>query len=720
MPIYMSEDLSDLAETTEIKRAVPQMPTGMEKDEECEHHLQRAIFSGTVIPTPEVTQIEDLDMYRRTYPAGSHMPKQMVRMHPFALEPEHPDYDADSEDEAWLASQGKVLGVDIGKFEAIIDRLDKNSNFSVISLPESKALLKESDAVVTAVYDYWLSKRLRLQHSLIPAVKTEVGSGPANDPYIAFRRRKDKMQTRKNRKNDETSYEKMLKLKKDLTYAHTLFQMVQRRESIKLQLVRLHMELYQKRFEAKDFSGSLLNEVKNWKRTSASMGSGGNALYNSTSLSSTSSTSGFLWSTKPKELLKRSSSSSSQALRQTSAYYLQDDSSGSPKKERRHYKKRKRQRLANGGYDGGALLSSDEERCSEGSPLTASSSGTDENPFSFKRQRNCSYLAPIDDQQPWDHDLDEVLGDEKRRFYAAYVSIPRLRSVGFARRRLGRGGRLLLDRAGVTLDDVWSTLDYTIKESGGEAVPLPELAKYKPRSPYTSGSELDDDEASFYESDESTTSSLLKPLIEVENLMHPSSTAAVTGGAAAASSDRVCLELELNAPLKHEATYALLDRIATHIENCSRDLAANTATASGRWSGGGVGVSAPSEATGSLLERWTKSHKNGVSEGDSGGRNAERAADGGRVWRRPPPPRPNFSVEDGETIGCSTFRTVAGEYFENVFRGGGGGGKNGGGGVGVEYTLEKGNHNNSMPTSLSQLLNDCESLGFRDALLRKT
>lgn len=639
MPIYMSEDLSDLAETTEIKRAVPQMPTGMEKDEECEHHLQRAIFSGTVIPTPEVLQLDDLEMYRRTYPAGSHQPKQLVRMQPFALEPEHPDYDADSEDERWLATQGAALDVDIDQFEAMIDRLDKNSNFSVITLPESKSLLKESDAVVTAVYDYWLSKRLRLQHSLLPAVKTEAGAGPANDPYIAFRRRKDKMQTRKNRKNDETSYEKMLKLKKDLSYAHTLFQMVQKRENIKAQLVRLHMELYQKRFEAKDFSGGLLNEVKSWKRSTAA-----GALYGSSLLGQT-----FAWSAKPKEAKKSAS------LRQQP--YYQGEDSGSPKKERRHYKKRKRQRMANG-YD---AASSDDEK-SEGSPPASSS---DENPFSFKRQRNCSYLAPIDDEQPWDYGVDEQFGDENRRFYPAYVTVPRLRSVGFARRRLGRGGRLLVDRTGLTLDDVWSRLDYTIKESG------PAFAEYKPKWPDTSSSSASEtaDDA-FYESDESGGS--LKPLIEVENLMY------------AGAADRLCLEVELNAPLKHEATYALLDRIASHIENCSL---ATGSTAEPR-----------QEASGSILERWTKSHKGGA---------VAASAEGG--WRRQ---RTNFSLEDGETIGCSTFRTAPDEYFGSVFAGA----KNGGG-SGLEYSLEKGN---SMPTSLSQLLNDCESLSFRDALLRKT
>ena len=55
---------------------------------------------------------------------------------------------------------------------------------------------------------------------LIPQVKGEKRDGSTgNNPYVAFRRRTEKMQTRKNRKNDEASYEKMLKLKRDLSRA---------------------------------------------------------------------------------------------------------------------------------------------------------------------------------------------------------------------------------------------------------------------------------------------------------------------------------------------------------------------------------------------------------------------------------------------------------------------------------------------------------------------
>jgi enhancer of polycomb-like protein len=85
---------------------------------------------------------------------------------------------------------------------------------------------------------------------LIPQVKTETRAGPGsatNNPYLAFRRRTEKMQTRKNRKNDETSYEKMLKLRRDLSRAITLLEFVKRREKYKREHLHLAIEIYEKR-----------------------------------------------------------------------------------------------------------------------------------------------------------------------------------------------------------------------------------------------------------------------------------------------------------------------------------------------------------------------------------------------------------------------------------------------------------------------------------------
>lgn len=135
------------------------------------------------------------------------------------LEQDIPDYDMDTADETWVTSQTRRLDLNPLKFEQMMDRLEKSSGQTVVTLNEAKALLKQDDEVSIAVYDYWLNKRLRTQHPLLLSVRTENRAGTAaNNPYLAFRRRTEKMQTRKNRKNDEQSYEKMLKLR----YAHAL------------------------------------------------------------------------------------------------------------------------------------------------------------------------------------------------------------------------------------------------------------------------------------------------------------------------------------------------------------------------------------------------------------------------------------------------------------------------------------------------------------------
>ena len=61
LAIYLAEDLPDLVEQNSINRAVPALPTGMEKEEETEKHLQDIllaqgqgqIVNNMVIPTPE-------------------------------------------------------------------------------------------------------------------------------------------------------------------------------------------------------------------------------------------------------------------------------------------------------------------------------------------------------------------------------------------------------------------------------------------------------------------------------------------------------------------------------------------------------------------------------------------------------------------------------------------------------------------------------------------
>lgn len=43
----------------------------------------------------------------------------------------------------------------------MMDRLEKGSGQTVVTLQEAKGLLKEDDDLIITVYDYWLNKRLK-------------------------------------------------------------------------------------------------------------------------------------------------------------------------------------------------------------------------------------------------------------------------------------------------------------------------------------------------------------------------------------------------------------------------------------------------------------------------------------------------------------------------------------------------------------------------------
>lgn len=83
-----------------------------------------------------------------------------------------------------------------------------------------------------------------------------------NNPYLVFRRRTEKMQTRKNRKTEEQSYEKMLILKRDLVRAQQLLKLVKQREAVKKDFIKLTLETFEKRLKSNDYDGTLTETIK--------------------------------------------------------------------------------------------------------------------------------------------------------------------------------------------------------------------------------------------------------------------------------------------------------------------------------------------------------------------------------------------------------------------------------------------------------------------------
>ncbi|XP_055003008.1 enhancer of polycomb homolog 1 isoform X3 [Sorex araneus] len=458
-----------------------------------EHHLQRAISAqqvygekrdNMVIPVPEAES--NIAYYESIYPGEFKMPKQLIHIQPFSLDAEQPDYDLDSEDEVFVNKLKKKMDICPLQFEEMIDRLEKGSGQQPVSLQEAKLLLKEDDELIREVYEYWIKKRKNCRGpSLIPSVKQEKRDGSStNDPYVAFRRRTEKMQTRKNRKNDEASYEKMLKLRRDLSRAVTILEMIKRREKSKRELLHLTLEIMEKRYNLGDYNGEVLSEVMAQRQpmkptyaipiipvTNSSQYKHQEAMDVKEFKVNKQDKADLIRPKRKYEKKPKVLPSSAAAPQQTSPAAL-------PVFNAKDLNQ----------YD---FPSSDEEPLSQ--VLSGSSEAEEENdpdgPFAFRRKAGCQYYAPHLDQTgnwPWTSPKDGGLGDVRYRYCLTTLTVPQS-CIGFARRRVGRGGRVLLDRAHSNYDSMFRHLDL-------ETLSLPQ---HSPVNQFANTSETNTSDKSF-------------------------------------------------------------------------------------------------------------------------------------------------------------------------------------------------------------------------------
>ncbi|XP_037596855.1 enhancer of polycomb homolog 1 isoform X4 [Cebus imitator] len=416
-----------------------------------------------VIPVPEAES--NIAYYESIYPGEFKMPKQLIHIQPFSLDAEQPDYDLDSEDEVFVNKLKKKMDICPLQFEEMIDRLEKGSGQQPVSLQEAKLLLKEDDELIREVYEYWIKKRKNCRGpSLIPSVKQEKRDGSStNDPYVAFRRRTEKMQTRKNRKNDEASYEKMLKLRRDLSRAVTILEMIKRREKSKRELLHLTLEIMEKRYNLGDYNGEIMSEVMAQRQP----------------LKPTYAI--------PIIPITNSSQFKHQEAMDVKEFKVNKQDKADLIRPKRKYEKKPKvlpsSAAATPQQTSPAALpvfnakdlnqydfpSSDEEPLSQ--VLSGSSEAEEDNdpdgPFAFRRKAGCQYYAPHLDQTgnwPWTSPNDGGLGDVRYRYCLTTLTVPQ-RCIGFARRRVGRGGRVLLDRAHSDYDNVFHHLDLEMLSS---------------------------------------------------------------------------------------------------------------------------------------------------------------------------------------------------------------------------------------------------------------
>ncbi|WBW75449.1 NuA4 histone acetyltransferase complex Epl1 [Schizosaccharomyces osmophilus] len=283
MPICLEKDIPDFDEEVSQQRTVPQVETGVEKEEEEEKHLKQvinaaheAIIRGetkkVVIPTRETRSIGVVDKY---YKRDFLCPKTSLRFSLTVEECISPVYCMDEQDQTFFdelkVSQASLAKYSETDFEWVIqileDEIDEKQPFlnmdtsQILSASELLPAFEERDlvklkALASHVYPYWRERRIRSEGKCILHTAQIGDDKDDDDPYVCFRRREVR-QARKTRRSDTQSMDRLRKLRLNMETSYQLLDQVWNREKLKLHGIQQDFSIFQHRCLVKRLKRSL-------------------------------------------------------------------------------------------------------------------------------------------------------------------------------------------------------------------------------------------------------------------------------------------------------------------------------------------------------------------------------------------------------------------------------------------------------------------------------
>lgn len=278
LEVYHKNDLITRQDFMPGDRAMPAMSSGMEAEEESEHHLQRAIATETLssgkkfIPTPDAIEV---DYYKEFYTDVKYMTrrwKQGYIVQDLALTDEKPpEYNMDTEDEEFrqTLTNPTVSEMDL---ENILDQLEDAEITKGQLAPFcrewnwGKGIIGEG-VHHKKIHQFWVKKRSRINGPIKDRLLREkpIDTANVNESYICFRRRLDKIQTRRNKQRDQLSYTRMVKLRRDLMKLLNLCNLMKRREDKKSELIDQDFRIIKSRLSTGDFKNETLSKLEKEK-----------------------------------------------------------------------------------------------------------------------------------------------------------------------------------------------------------------------------------------------------------------------------------------------------------------------------------------------------------------------------------------------------------------------------------------------------------------------
>ncbi|KJF59960.1 histone acetyltransferase complex component Epl1, variant [Coccidioides immitis RS] len=281
IPIYRDHQI-DLAED-DLQTTLQNIETGVEKAEESEYHLQAAINAASLgnasqkahIPTPET--VTSSLQYDKLYPPTFSQPATYIRFSSTVEDCCGCPYNMVEEDDIALKIMNQKADASTqcteDQFEELMSFFEETAhtkqpfaavdNPPVIPYEEMEECFDGIDdenlkKFSKGVYEHWKLRRNKLGNCpLQPSLKFECGQDTDDsDPYVCFRRREVR-QARKTRGRDAQSAEKLRRLRKELEDARQLVALVRQREIARKEQFTIDRQLFMQRAEVKEMKRKL-------------------------------------------------------------------------------------------------------------------------------------------------------------------------------------------------------------------------------------------------------------------------------------------------------------------------------------------------------------------------------------------------------------------------------------------------------------------------------
>jgi len=222
------------------------------------------------IPAPPAQESANID-YDSLYPLVFDKPATYIRFSQTVEECTGCQYDMTTEDDAFLTAynQKKSGGAKCSEdaFERIMEVFEETAEnhtplasidktvvpFEDMSEPLKQQIESKLHVFAKDIYEFWKTRRQENGHkALQPSLKFETHQdNDDGDPYVCFRRREVR-QTRKTRARDTQSSDRLRRLRKEIEEARQLVQQTCSREVLKRELLNVERSVFEQRGKLKD------------------------------------------------------------------------------------------------------------------------------------------------------------------------------------------------------------------------------------------------------------------------------------------------------------------------------------------------------------------------------------------------------------------------------------------------------------------------------------